>query len=288
MRLGLHGDRPRVSQRRATGKAPMSGAVPPVLGGLAVDPEALAALPGPAPVLAWLRAALGPGPVLRVGLADAAPLDALARVGGEVWAVPLGGEEPSPEARAVMEARPGAIRSGQPPAAGLRLVSLAEPSGHGRWAPSLAPGGALVVDGAAGGAGGVALGPVTVAVPDGTGPVAAALADPALRGPLGALLDALEPPPDRLARVGGLQGRALAAIREADAAAQEARRGASRHDAEMAALAEATAARERRLAEAHARVEALEAELAQCRRSLEERFEEIAVLTLERMAGRGP
>jgi uncharacterized protein involved in exopolysaccharide biosynthesis len=54
----------------------------------------------------------------------------------------------------------------------------------------------------------------------------------------------------------------------------------------MAAIARATAARERDLRLAHERIAALDAELDAARRSIAERFEEIAMLTQDRMADR--
>ena len=306
----------------------MSGP-PPSLAGLPLAPaplRTLAALlrpgaPAEWPALVWLSAAAGQGLAARIGLRSGAALAALAAAaerggaGSRVLAVPLAGGEPGPAARAVLEEHPEVVElAGE--VRGARLLSAHAPEVLKEFLPVLAPGGVVAVDGPAEGplramlgarAPVAALGPITVGVPDGRGALGEVLNDPAVAGPLGAVLglmgrmagpgdespglgalaDARGLAEARLAELGEAQGRTLAAMREADAARAEALRAASRRDVESAAIAEATAAREVRLREAGERIAALEAEVLQLRRSLDERFGEIAVLTGERMAREG-
>jgi hypothetical protein len=288
--------------------------------GVPLDPHALRALAAlldrpegagadlaAAPALAWLLGVAG-GPAVRVGLATGGPLGALARAAERSATVVVGAGEPGAEALAVARAHPEAVRLGGG-VEGVRLLSVASADDFAPWREALAPGAAVALDGPGElpGASAVRLGPLTVAVPDGTGPVARALAEPAVVAPLGALLAAMgrglaaaalpagDGPAlaearrlaeDRLALLGAAQDRALAALTAASDAEARADREAARREAEMAAIARATAARERDLRLAHERIAALDAELDAARRSIAERFEEIAMLTQDRMADR--
>lgn len=264
------------------------------------------------PALMWLSAVVGPGLRVRVGLADPGPLAALARAaereghGTEVIALPTDGEAPSPGVLSVRRDHPEVVRLGEglPGEGDVRLLSLA--SADMGPTPAPAPGGLVVVDGAAEAIPGMLvvapLGPVTVGLAEAGGILAEALTDPAVAAPLGAVLarlarpDAVLKAPDawalnearalaeaRLAQVSQAQGHALTAIREADALRAEATRAAARHDAELAAIASATAERERLLLEARVRIADLERDAAGRERALAERFEEIAILTQEAM-----
>lgn len=307
----------RVSQASRGGKARGAIVTPGCLGGLPLDPAALrdlAALlePPVVPVPGWLAAALGPGPMVRVGLGDGSVLAAMARAaeragsGASVLAAPWGAGDPGPDARAAAACHPDAIRLVEGMGAArrtvapgsARLVWLASADALPEWVATMHPEGALVLDGegrdalreALGpGAAVVRLGGATVGVPTGGGPLAA-LSDPAITGPLDAVLSGLAgvPAAGPDPALGAARARTLAAIREAGAAREELGRLARRHDAEGTSLLAAAEAREARLSQALARIAQLEAEARGLRRSLEERFEEIAVLTQERLAAEAP
>ena len=92
------------------------------------------------------------------------------------------------------------------------------------------------------------------------------------------------------ARLAGLveaRGRALAAVRRAEALREEADAMRRSQAARDGALAHAAAVRERALETARSRVAALEAEVARLRGELAQRFEEIALLTRERLGLEG-
>ncbi len=159
-----------------------------------------------------------------------------------------------------------------------------------------------------------ALGGLAVALP-GAAPcagLAAALDDAAVAAPLSAMLgrlgralraearaDAPVEAPDlrealrraedladsRLVAATQSQGRALAAMRQAEALREEADRLARRRGEDDASVARAMAERERELHEARRRAAALEAQVERLDRQLAARFEEIALLTRERVGG---
>ena len=157
------------------------------------------------------------------------------------------------------------------------------------------------------------LGGLVLALPGAAPPAAlgAILADAAVAAPLSALLGrlgraaraeasrgafegtealrgALRRAEDRAdARLGALteaQKRAVAALREAEALRREAERLARERAADDAAIARSVAGRERELHEARSRIASLEAETQRLERELAARFDEIALLTRERIA----
>ena len=208
----------------------------------------------------------------------------------------------------------------------LLSLSAGAADALGEWAGALAPGGVVALDapdpGAAlaalgeafgTGAPAAALGGVAVALPGrdpprafaewlagaeaaplgvllgriGAGLVAEALVRDGPGAMGGALREARALAEARAQEATRARGRILAALAEVEAASLEADRLARLRAREDAGLRAAAAERERALHRAGERIAALEAEGEALRRRLAERFEEIALLTRERLEREG-
>ena len=108
-----------------------------------------------------------------------------------------------------------------------------------------------------------------------------------LDDPAGALRRAEDLAEARAAEAARARAGTLRALREVEALHREADRLARLRDAEDAALRQAAAERERALARAEGRIAALESETERLTRLLEQRFEEIGLLTRERLEREG-